>query len=239
MDKSLFDSIVQQLLPEMNDINSRQALIQSALFGSPAVNQIDWSGPAHAFTVRLVTRLHNYDIAALVAVLQELHTQVGSTRQAQINDLIRALTVTPPALKGQQVMEPTLLIGFLIEIGRWAKSELSEIWEVRREQQSADLTNQQQVEQAVPPMLQAVTSASSSSPQRVDETIKLIERKRDAINRARNGKLTHREERERGEITEQMFVLRIQKEDETIRQMLDEIETDLIDLGFEVERTAP
>ncbi len=180
-------------------------------------------------------RLYQYDVSAIVAILQELQMQVGITRQAEINELIRALSTTLPTTKGQKyLMEPNILVGFLIEVGRWAKSELSERWKVRREQESADLANRQEVEQAVPQMLQAATTASS--PQRVEETIKLIERKRNAIDRARNAKLTHREERERGEITENMFLLRVKKEDETIRQMLNEIEDDLNDLGFDVER---
>lgn len=235
MDKLLFDRIVNQLVPEMGSIASRQALIQSALFGSPVVNQIDWSGTAHEFTVQLVTRLYKYDVSAITAVLHELHTQVGSLRQAEIKDLIGALATIQSTPKGQTLMiEPGILVGFLMEIGRWAKSELSERWKLRREQQSADLTNRQEVEQTVPEMLQA--AATANSPQRVGETINLIERKRDAIDRARNAKLTHREERERGEITENMFILRVKKEDETIRQMLNEIESDLNDLGFDVER---
>lgn len=164
-----------------------------------------------------------------------MHAQVGSSRQAEIKELIGALVTAQSTPKGhKQMMEPGVLIGFLLEIGRWAKSELNERWKLRREQQSADLNNRQEVEQTVPEMLQATTSASSS--QRVDDATKLIERKRDAIDRARNAKLTHREERERGEITENMFVLRVKKEDETIYQMLNEIESDLNDLGLDVER---
>lgn len=127
-------------------------------------------------------------------------------------------------------MDSSLLIGFLIEIGRWAKSELSERWEMHREQQTADMTSKTEVETQISAQLEAL------APHEVERITALIERKRDAIDRARNAKLTHREERERGEITENMFVLRVKKEDETIRLMLDEIENDLNDLGFEVER---
>ena len=235
MHKLLFDRIVNQLVPEMDNITSRQALIQSALFGSPVLNQIDWSGAAHEFTVQLVTRLYKYDVSAITAVLQELHTQVGSSRQAEIKDLIGALATTQSTPKGQkQAMEPGVLIGFLIEVGRWAKSELSERWKVSREQQSADLTKKAEVEQAVPEMLQS--AATASSPQRVDETIKLIERKRDAIDRARNAKLADREQLDRQELLQSSFEQLEKKHNRTIKQMLDEIESDLNDLGFDVER---
>ena len=235
MDKALFDRIVAQLMPEMDSVSNRQALIQSALFGSPVLHQIDWSGTATQFTVRLVMRLHNYDVSAIAAVLQELQMQVGITRQAEIKDLIGALATTQSTPKGQkQAMEPGLLIGFLIEVGRWAKSELSERWKVSREQQSADLTKKAEVEQAVPEMLQA--AATASSPQRVEETIALIERKRDAINRARNAKLADREEYDAQKLAKSAFEQRIKEHDKLIRQMLNEIEDDLNDLGFDVER---
>ena len=46
MDKSLFDRLVQQLLPEMDDPAARKALLESALFGSPMLQKIDWTGAA-------------------------------------------------------------------------------------------------------------------------------------------------------------------------------------------------
>ena len=128
-------------------------------------------------------------------------------------------------------METGLLIGFLIEVGRWAKGELGERWKLRREQQSADLTDRQQVEQRVPEMLQA-----AGSPQRIDETIRLIERKRDAIYRARNAKLADREEYDAQRLTRAAFEQREADHNRTIWQMLDEIEADLADLGLDVER---
>ncbi|MDX1523228.1 MAG: hypothetical protein R3264_16505, partial [Anaerolineae bacterium] len=76
MDKSLFDRLVQQLLPEMDDPAARKALLESALFGSPMLQKIDWTGAAAPFTRRLVGQLHQHgDITpnrpALVALLEE------------------------------------------------------------------------------------------------------------------------------------------------------------------------
>lgn len=235
MDKPLFDRIVDLLLPHMDSANSRKALVQSALFGSPVVNHMDWSGAASEFTVRLVQQLYRYDVSAIVAVLQELHTQVGTTQQREIEKVVHALSVAPSSSKGQkQAMEPGLLIGFLVEVGRWAKSELSERWKVSREQEAADLTKKAEVEQAVPEMLQS--AATASSPQRVQETINLIERKRDAIYRARNAKLADREEYDAQKLAKSAFEQRVKDHDKLIRQMLNEIEDDLNDLGFDVER---
>ena len=101
MDKALFDRIVQQLLPAMGNTSSRQALVQSALFGSPILHQINWSGAARPFTVQLVTQLFQYDVSALVAVLEELKTQVGHTRRAQIDALIQDLTLQCQLVKNE------------------------------------------------------------------------------------------------------------------------------------------
>lgn len=131
-------------------------------------------------------------------------------------------------------LEPGILMGFLLEIGRWAKSELRERWKLRRDQQTADLTKKAEVDATVPKMLQAAANASSAK--RVQETIDLIERKRDAINRARNAKLADREQLDRQEILQSAFEQLEKKHNRTIQQMMDEIEADLNDLGFDVER---
>lgn len=108
MNKPLFDRLVQQLLPEMDDSGSRKALIESALYGAPILQKIQWDGAARPFTVRLVRLLDEYgDLApgrlALVAVLEEVKAQVGLDRQAQIEALIGELQapstvpeITPP-----------------------------------------------------------------------------------------------------------------------------------------------
>ncbi|MEM7344787.1 MAG: hypothetical protein AAF485_11135 [Chloroflexota bacterium] len=100
MDKSLFNRLVAQLLPEMGNPTNRQAFIEGALYGSPSLQQIEWPGPADPFTKRLVRQLHEFgDVApgrpALVALLQELKQQVGIDRQAEIDQLIHELTVQP------------------------------------------------------------------------------------------------------------------------------------------------
>lgn len=235
MDKPLFDRTVALLVPHMDNVGNRQALVQSALFGSPVLNLVNWSGAAQPFTVVLVKQLDTFDITAVIAVLAELRGQVSIARQIEIDALIRELTLSQSPKKGNEMTpDPTILMGFLLEIGRWAKNELSERWQISREQQSADLTKKAEIEQAVPDMLQA--AASASSPQRVQESINLIERKRDAIHRARNAKLSDREQLDRQELLQSSFEQLEKKHNRTIKQMLDEIESDLNDLGFDVER---
>jgi len=109
MDKPLFDRIVQQLLSEMDEPASRKALIESALYGSPILQKIQWDGAARPFSVRLVRQLDEYgEIApkrsALIALLEEVKEQVGEDRQKQIDELISALQA-PPA--EQDITLPT------------------------------------------------------------------------------------------------------------------------------------
>lgn len=109
MDKTLFDRIIQQLLPQMDDSAARKALIESTLYGSPLLAQIQWEGAARPFTVRLVRQLHEYgEITpgkrALIALLDEVKAQVGDDRQKQIDELITAMQA-PPA--EQKITPPT------------------------------------------------------------------------------------------------------------------------------------
>ncbi|MBK8032203.1 MAG: toll/interleukin-1 receptor domain-containing protein [Chloroflexi bacterium] len=101
MDKHLFDRIVQALLPEMGDADARRSLIDSALFGSPVPDRIDWDGAARPFTVRLVRLLYDYgDLTlgqpALAALLEEVRQQVGTDRQTHIDALLTDLKAGPP-----------------------------------------------------------------------------------------------------------------------------------------------
>ena len=127
-------------------------------------------------------------------------------------------------------VDPIILIGFLLEVGRWAKSELSEHWTLQREQQQTDLTDKTDTQATLPAQL------ADLPPREVERVTKLIERRRDAIHRARNAKLADREEYDAQRLSKAAFEQRESEHNRTIQQMLDEIETDLEDLGFDVER---
>ena len=131
-------------------------------------------------------------------------------------------------------MDSSILIGFLIEVGRWAKTELSEIWKLRRKQQATDLTDEAAVETALPEQIEGIVAEKST--REVQRITNLIERKRDAIDRARNAKLADREEYDAQKLTKSAFEQREREHNRTIRQMLNEIEIDLDSLGFDVDR---
>ena len=131
-------------------------------------------------------------------------------------------------------LDSAILIGFLVEVGRWAKFELSERWKLRRAQQESDLTNKTEAEATLPAQIESI--ATEKSPQEVERIILLIERKREVIDRTRNALLADREEYDQQRITRSAFEQREKEHKRTIQQMLDEIADDLHDLGFEVER---
>jgi hypothetical protein len=237
-----FNQIVNLLKPQMGDTASRQALLTQALHGCALYDQISFAGPAQAFTVNFVRQADAFGecqpgTPALVSVLETLKGQVGLNKQREIDELIAELLGDGQTkAKGTKMtpLDAGILIGFLLEVGRWAKSELSERWKLRREQQETDLSNRQEVQQSLPEQIEQI--ATERSQKEAERTIALIERKRDAIDRARNAKLADREQFDRGEMLQSAFEQLQKKHNTTIREMMDEIETDLIDLGFDVKR---
>ena len=129
-----------------------------------------------------------------------------------------------------------ILIGFLIEIGRWAKSELNERWRLSREGQEIELTDKSDNEFVMSDQVQSILSERGEG--EVKSFISLIERKREAVYRTRNAKLADREQLDRGEITQAMFEERIKKHNSAIQDMMEEIAEDLKDIGFKVERVS-
>lgn len=80
----------------MSDAQQRQALVQSALFGSPVLEQIEWAGAAWPFTVQLLARLQRFgEIApgqpALAALLAGWRPHIGVNRQAELDALLPKL----------------------------------------------------------------------------------------------------------------------------------------------------
>ncbi len=95
MNRDTFKAIVDFMTPYMN-IGSRRAIVEKALFGSPVLQRIDWTGDNATFTARLVSDLQKYGdlepgVPALVAVLIELRGQVGVNHQRKIDTLIAAI----------------------------------------------------------------------------------------------------------------------------------------------------
>ncbi len=98
MTKELFDQLIAELLPEMGDVGARKSLIESALYDSPLLLNIQWEGAARPFTVQIVKTLEEFgEIAsgrlALVALLEEVRKQVGAGRQARIDKLLPQLEI--------------------------------------------------------------------------------------------------------------------------------------------------
>jgi hypothetical protein len=96
MTPELFQQIVAALSPLMDDAQNRQMLVTGALFGSPVLQHLTWSGPARAFTIQLVQKLDTFgQIApgrpALLALLEEVRAGVGVDRQAEFDRLIAQL----------------------------------------------------------------------------------------------------------------------------------------------------
>jgi hypothetical protein len=235
MDKASFEGLVTLVMPHVAGDAERHALVEEALYGCPVLHQIDWTGAAHSFAVRLVQTLDRFGQCsgelAVLLLLRALQTRVGTDKQAEISAFMTSLDRQPGVTP---MIDQAAAIGFLIEIGRWARNELGERWKLRRKQQEADLTDQEQAKTQLPALLQDTVTAHS--PTEVQRTLDLIQRKRDAIDRARHAKLADREQFDRSEITQAAFEQRTKQHNTTIRDMLTEIQSDLESLGFNVAR---
>jgi formylglycine-generating enzyme required for sulfatase activity len=113
MTKELFAQLVGVLLPEMGDVQARKALVESALYGSPVLQKIQWEGAARPFAVQLVRLLDSFgDIApgraALGAVLEEVKAQVGTDRRALIDQLLPQLKSGPTTSISPQPAPPSI-----------------------------------------------------------------------------------------------------------------------------------
>jgi len=190
-------------------------------------------GAASLFAIHLIHTVGCLTWCAGVLLLWELRTQVGVDEQVAWDMLIATLDrhsgVTP-------MIDEAVAVGFLIEIGRWAKSELSERWKIRHDHQDTDLIEQTQVKTALSKLRHESVSATST--QDVDRRLALIQRKRDAIYRAQNAKLADRDQLDKQQIPRSAYEARLDEHNATIKELLNEIEGDLESLGFTVERVA-
>jgi hypothetical protein len=138
------NDIVDILMPDMDDPGGRRALVESALWGCAVLNVIDWSGANETFTHHLVTTLLKYGDCtpgkpAIVSVLERARAKRGVNWHARFDALINKLMQesTHTQRKGEEKMvtpESAAALLFLLEVGRWAKDELSQRWKFQREQ---------------------------------------------------------------------------------------------------------
>lgn len=101
MDRTCFNEIIALLTPYMDVPETRQAIMQTAWYGSPLLHQVAWTGSAQTFTVLAVRKAIDFgqierDVPALLALLEGLRAQVGYEVQQQI-DAILARCVARPA----------------------------------------------------------------------------------------------------------------------------------------------
>jgi serine/threonine protein kinase len=90
-----FQALVQFLTPYFAT-DQRQSILRAALYGTPLLKQVEWTGDDRAFTTRFVqVALTHGEIAsglpAMVAVLEELRFYVGVNHHPTIDGFIRGI----------------------------------------------------------------------------------------------------------------------------------------------------
>jgi len=144
------------------------------------------------------------------------------------------MTELPPEIRAQGV-------SFLLDIGRWAASELKERWRLARQKQGAqqatevDLSKpQEEVEEQSEALLADI--AAERGVAEVERVLGLVERKRGLILEWRESKVDNEEEHNRQMITRATLRIRQQELDQKITQTMAEIETDLKELGVQIKK---
>lgn len=93
MDRQCFNDIVALLRPYMDVPETRQAILQTAWYGSPLLHQVNWTGNPQTFTVLAVNAALNFGeieigIPAIRTLLEGLRPQVGYDIQVKIDDIL-------------------------------------------------------------------------------------------------------------------------------------------------------
>ena len=140
----------------------------------------------------------------------------------------------PPETKAQA-------LSFLFEIGRWAASELKERWKLARKKKSAtepaevDLSKpKEEVDLQSEALLQDAAAELGSA--KVAQVLDHIGRKRNLIFEWKEIKVDNEEEANRGMLARSALRLRQKELDKKIVQTMTGIETDLKELGVQVEK---
>jgi hypothetical protein len=91
--REAFTKIVQLLSPLMDDPERRSAIVYTALYDSPILNTIDFTGSGATFSSRLIATLINrLEYNGLLAILNEIKFTVGPDRVQYIQDLINEIS---------------------------------------------------------------------------------------------------------------------------------------------------
>ncbi len=93
MDRTCFNDIIALLRPYMDVPETRQAILETAWYGSPLMHQVNWTGNPQTFTVLAVRKAIDFgqiekNVPAIQALLEGLRPQVGYDVQEKIDGIL-------------------------------------------------------------------------------------------------------------------------------------------------------
>jgi hypothetical protein len=237
-DRQLINDMVALLQGQMSSVSSRRALVESALFGCGVLEQIEWTGAAQPFTHHLVTTVCRYGdcepgTPAIVTLLEAARDQRGSNWHPSHNELIARVqqSTNQDQSQGEQPMDKSQLIAFLVTTGIWAQTQLGEIWTLRRQKEA----EKPSIELEDEPTMQSEAPAELADAQ-VDRAAQLLEKMHKNI----SDWLDEKEEVDRlinlGTMDEIRGTRRKKDLDDKINAKLEEIPTAMARLGVKIDR---
>lgn len=151
-------------------------------------------------------------------------------------------TPSPNVTTGRSDHVRNEVASLLVDIGKWAASELKERWVLVRQKEGEEEATEldlsrprEQVDRVSEALLQDV--AAERGVAQVERVLILIERKRGLILEWKEMKLDNEEAFNRQELDRAAYRLKQQELDQKIAQAMTEIEADLYELGVQVQRT--
>lgn len=103
LDRATRDELIDLLAPFLKSESDRRALLSTALFGVPVLDQINYASATDTFTTDLIDKLEAYSEIepgkkALWAVLEEVRRKVGVDKQRRIDALDESINGPKPHL---------------------------------------------------------------------------------------------------------------------------------------------
>ncbi|MEM6281819.1 MAG: hypothetical protein AAF787_06475 [Chloroflexota bacterium] len=89
--------IADLMKPFVGDRNEQQAFVQRVMWGHNAIDRVEYTGSAQTFSSNFMTLLSDEvidDKPAILVLLEEIHMQVGSDKQEQVNEIIAELRLS-------------------------------------------------------------------------------------------------------------------------------------------------
>lgn len=115
LERATYDELIDLLTPFLTTEPERRALVGTALFGVPVLDNLNYTCPTRIFIVELINKLEAYSEIepgkqALWALLEEVRRKVGVDKQRRIDALYDVINSPRKSQPAQQRTKPVKIL---------------------------------------------------------------------------------------------------------------------------------